>query len=242
MTILKFRSRRQRDPFTAAPVAAPAAACSPDRCLNGVACYAPACYGTSSYGRADSQKPHGIATPETLAAIVEQAQAAAAEAAAKALAEQQTATMTRPPWPPAAVPPGPDLLADGAHALYGWDITKMDNPPHHDRPYIPGVLGSEGRLSPRSAGVAEDLGSLLLFRASVERMTRPCCPACQQATGTWQERLYGTYKHHTRAVPEAAPRQFGIATELRQAHEQTAASADRAERTFAERYLARRAA
>jgi hypothetical protein len=25
--------------------------CSPQHCLNGVACYAPACYGTADYGR-----------------------------------------------------------------------------------------------------------------------------------------------------------------------------------------------
>lgn len=27
--------------------------CAPDRCLNGVVCYAPACYGTADYARAD---------------------------------------------------------------------------------------------------------------------------------------------------------------------------------------------
>ena len=27
--------------------------CAPDRCRNGVACYAPACYGVPGYGRAD---------------------------------------------------------------------------------------------------------------------------------------------------------------------------------------------
>jgi hypothetical protein len=118
----------------------------------------------------------------------------------------------------------------------------MDNPPAHTRPYIPGVLGSGGRLSPRSAGVSEDLGALPLFRDSVRHMTRPCCGQCQQAAGTWQERLYGTYKHHTWAVPEAAPRQFGIATELRQAHGEMTATADRAERAFASRYPARAAA
>jgi hypothetical protein len=189
MSVLRFRrDRRQRDPFTAAPVAAPRFA-----------------------------DPHGIATPSKLAELAAQAQA-------------ETAA------------PAPDLLADETHRWYGWDITALDNPPAHHRPYIPGVLGSEGRLSPRRAGVAEDLAGCVIFRDAVQRMTRPCCPDCQQASGTWQQRLYGTFTHHTRPVDEAAPRQFGIATELRQAHEGEAAAADRAERAFAERYLTGRAA
>jgi hypothetical protein len=170
---------------------------------------------------------------ETLAGLVAQAQAETAQAT---------------PWGPWDQPGSfPDAmraenLSDEHGRWYGWGDTSMDNPPAHDRPYIPGVLGAEGRLSPRSAGIADDLGSLLVFRAAVERMARPCCPDCQQAAGTWQERLYGTFRHHTWPVPEAAPREFGIATELRQAHGATAADADRAEHAFASRYLARRAA
>ncbi len=160
----------------------------------------------------------------------------AAEVVAQAEAE------ARPPWNTAPQPAHPDLLADEAHRWYGWDITALDAPPRHDRPYIPGILGAEARMTPRTAGVSDDLSSLPLFRDSVRRMTRPCCEQCQQAEGTWQERLYGTYKHHTWEVPDAAPREFGIATELRQAHGETAADADDAEAAFARRYLMRRAA
>lgn len=199
MAILRFRSRRQRDTFAPAPLAAPVAA-------------------------PRFADPHGIATDETLAGLAAQA---------------QTATMARPPWGPWDRPGG---FPEALNATAGHDLTVMDSPPRQDRPYIPGVLGSEGRLSPRTAGVADDIGSLLLFRAAVERMTRPGCEQCQQAEGTWQERLYATYSHHTRPVDGTAPRQFGIATELRQAHEGAAAAADRAERAFAERYLTARAA
>lgn len=163
--------------------------------------------------------------------------AKAAEVVAQARAEG------RPPWNTAPQPVHPDLMAQDAHERYGWDITRMDVPPAYSgRPYIPGVLGAGGRMSPRTAGVADDLASLVLFRATVERMVRPCCEDCQQAAGGWRERLYGTYKHHTWPVPEAAPREFGIATELRQAHDETAADADDAERAFARRYLIGRAA
>ena len=41
------------------------------------------------------------------------------------------------PWGPAAETAVPDLTAEDAHALYGWDITAMDNPPVHHRPYVP---------------------------------------------------------------------------------------------------------
>ena len=216
MTILKFRSRRQRDPFAGHQTRHTAS-------------------HASGFPPAGSPVPAPAATPAyatridpaaTLAGLVRQAEAGA-----------------RPPWVPAREPlPGPDLLADEAHAFYGWDITKMDVPPRHDRPYIPGVLGAEGRLTPRHAGVSDDLGSLPLFRDAVRRISRPACEQCQQATGTWQERLYGTFLHHTRPVDGAGPRQFGIATELRQAHGETAADADDAEAAFARRYLMGRAA
>lgn len=220
MAILKFRSRRQRDPFTSAqPPAAPAEMPAPCGWNADGWPLVRDSIGVRPATGGEMIPPHGIATKETLAGLVEQAQA---EKAAQA--------------------PAPDLLADEAHRWYGWDITALDVPPRHDRPYIPGVLGAEGRLTPLHAGVSDDLGSLPLFRDAVRRISRPACEQCRQATGTWQERLYGTYKHHTWAVPDAAPREFGIATELRQAHGETAADADDAEAAFARRYPAWRAA
>lgn len=239
MNVLRFRrDRRQRDPFAAAPVAAPE---TPAR---------------------TPEQPHPayesrMDVDATFAGLVAQARAAA-EAVAQQEAERERlyppGTFADPaihgaPWGPWDKP-GTFPAAMHAEALggehgrwYGHDTTVLDNPlAHNGRPYIPGTLGQPGRLSPRSAGVSEDLGSLPLFRDSVRRMTRPCCEQCQQASGTWQERLYGTFGHHTRAVPEAAPRQFGIATELRQAHGRAAAGADDAERAFAGQYLTRAAA
>lgn len=247
MSVLRFRcDRRRRDPFAAAPAAAPEA---PARTL---------------------EQPHPayesrMDVDATFAGLVAQA-SAAAEAVRQQEAERERLRppgasadprasgyvpspdmerpggQARPPWTTAPQPQLQDQLAREANDWYGWNTTVLDVPPHHDRPYIPGVLGSDGRLSPRSAGVSEDLAGLVLFRFSVERMTRPCCEQCGQAAGDWRERLYGTFRHHTRPVDAAAPRQFGIATELRQAHEGAAAAADRAERAFAERYLTRRAA
>lgn len=133
--------RRQRDPF------ATAAVCSPRRCLNGVVCYAPVCYGTSGYGRADSQEPHGIATRETLAGIVAQAQAEAEQVPA-------------PPWGPWDYPGSfPDALR-GTPGWYGHSLTAPDQPPAHSRPYIP------GEAAPSAASFRDDFRDLPVFRAA----------------------------------------------------------------------------
>lgn len=232
MNVSRFRrDRRQRNPFAAGPPV-PAG-----RNAHGWPLVRDA-IGVRPATGGEMAAPHGIATPQTLTDIVAQAQAETAAA------REQAPAAPWGPWDqPGSFPAAmhAEALSDEHGRWYGWDTTVLDNPPVHTRPYIPGVLGDEGRLSPRTAGISEDLGALPLFRDSVRRMTRPCCDRCRQASGTWQERLYGTFRHHTWEVPEAAPRQFGIATELRQAHGETAAAADRSEQAFAGRYLRRAA-
>ena len=124
---------------------------------------------------------------------------------------------------------------------YGWDITAPDNPPPHDRPYVPGVLGGSGRLSPATASVEADLGSCILFRDTVSAVCvraeprHGCGTTWPPQAGTWQERYGAIYRHRTKSV--AWP-DFSFATSLRALEAVLHAEAEEAEMAYASRYLA----
>ena len=86
------------------------------------------------------------------------------DVAAKA-AEIVAQAQGRPPWDTAPQPGRPDLLADEAHRLYGWDITAMDYPPAHHRRYVPDPLTAP--LARRPLSFAADFRELPAFRAAV---------------------------------------------------------------------------
>ena len=101
-----------------------------------------------------------------------------AELSEQAQAEQKFAGRHRPAAPPWGSwdQPGASLAGQGGPLhddprWYGYaGITMPDNRTPMERPFapgIPGVLGQQERLSPRTAPVLADLGGLTLFREAV---------------------------------------------------------------------------
>lgn len=213
MNVLRFRrDRRQRDPFAAAPVAAPEA---PAR--------APEQPHPAYESRMD--------VDATFAGLVAQARAAA-EAVAQQEAERERlrppGTFADPrvhnaPWGrwdhpdsfPAAM--HAEALGDEHGRWYGWDTTVLDNPPAHTRPYIPGDLGREKRMSPASATIRADLGGCLIFRDAVhaEFVRRQYDEG--PARGAWQDRFAEAWRTRTGPVDGEDRPSFRIA-EMMHAH------------------------
>jgi hypothetical protein len=133
-------------------------------------------------------QPHGIdpAIAETLAALT-----ARAEAEARAARQEEAA---RPAW-------AENILASGPRDWYGWDLTALDSPPQHARPYVP---AHAGRHSP---DIAADLAGLPVFREAVARHTR--CHAARCACGramagqAWAERMVRAGMHLTGAEAQS---------------------------------------
>jgi hypothetical protein len=140
MAITWPRFRRQRDPFAGTPAAPVAPLPAP----------------------AAAEVPHGIATPQTLAALYEQARTEQAQG--------RPAPSAAPwgPWDhPGSFPAAmePDALRDEHGRWYGWDITAMDVPPAHTRQYVPDPLTAP--VPARPVSFAADFRELPVFRAAV---------------------------------------------------------------------------
>lgn len=192
------RDRRQRDPFVGTPLDREPVPCGWN--ADGWPLVRDS-IGVRPATGGEMIRPHGIATRETLAGLVEQAQAETAQAQAG----QQAATMARPPWGPWDQSGNfPEAMrADGERGgWYGWDTTAMDVPPHHDRPYIPGDLGRPDRLSPLTATVRDDLGGCLIFRDAVRsQIVRRDRAQGIGAQGDWRDDWAAALERRTAPVP-----------------------------------------
>jgi hypothetical protein len=211
MTILKFRSRRQRDAGERIiPVGMPGyqvpVRFRPDP-APGEKMWEPLTAPAADPRFAD---PHGIATPETLADLMRQAQEAA-EAIRQEEAERErlrppgtfadsragnTPLGGNAPWgawdEPGSFPEPLRAVPDENGRVYGWDITAMDVPPRHARPYA---------ARRRSPDIAADLASLPVFREAVARRTRSHAGECLCGSPVkgqaWGERMVRAGMHLT---------------------------------------------
>lgn len=133
--------------------------------------------------RAVTPEPRGLARPEVLAAILGQAEA-------------ETRAARRPPWAEDINP----------RDWYGWDLTTPDDPPPHDRPYVPAPAAP---AAPPPPSCAADYRDLRVYPAVV----RGACAAGLRGIGVRQHA----------AIP--APPDFALGAMMREHFEGMAAMA-----------------